>query len=101
MNSPLGKYSQFVAAIVVVGIIASYVAALFLGLSSAEDQLRDFAFMAIGAVLGSAAAVNGVKPSIEAAHTRLDKIGVPSAGDISHPTSATIVTETTLKPPNP
>lgn len=101
MNSPLGKYSQFVAALVAVGVIASYVMALFLQNPIAENQLRDFAFMAIGAVLGSAAAVNGVKPSIEAAHTRLDKIGVPSAHDMVHESTATITTETTVKPPMP
>lgn len=87
MNSPLGKYAQVVAAVIAVVIIVAWVLAEFLhGLRYLEAQpsgLKEVALIAVGAVFGSAAAVNGVKPAIIAAdhkaqlaHERLDHNGI-------------------------
>ncbi len=79
MNSPLGKYSQVVAASIAVAIIGAYLAAVlfgdWLGIATLNvDRLQVLALIAIGAVFGSAATVNGVKAPIDAAHNRIDKI---------------------------
>lgn len=85
MNSPLGKYSQIVAAIVACTLIGAYVAVIALGaVLGAETKesaaaLRDLALIAVGAVFGSFAAVNGVKGPIDSAHSRIDKIEVATA----------------------
>lgn len=90
VNSPLGKYGQLVAAISALLIIGSWIVGEFLHgmniLQAPVSGLKEVALIAVGAVFGAAAAVNGVKPSIDAAHTRLDKIGVPSAHDVLHET---------------
>ena len=89
VNSQLGKYSQLVAALIAVGIIASYVMAVFfkslLGLDQADiENLKILALIAVGAVFGSAATINGVKGPIDSAHSRIDKIetgtGIPTHG---------------------
>lgn len=77
-NSPLGKYAQVVAVVVVLGTIGSYLLALLTGNAAAQD-LAQFATLAFGAVLGSAATVNGYKRDQQAIQTRLDKAGVPPA----------------------
>jgi hypothetical protein len=79
MNSPLGKYSQAVAAIVALGIIGSYIVAVMgsglLSLQAVEiENLKTLALIAVGAVFGSAATVNGVKAPLDSAHSRIDKI---------------------------
>lgn len=83
MNSPLGKYAQEVAAIlallVIGGWLADLLAASFLPGVTVPPALQTGGMVAFGAVFGSAAAVNGVKGSIVAAHARLDKIGAPQA----------------------
>jgi len=107
VNSPLGKYSQAVAAAVALGIIGAYlVAVLFAGLLSlgpAEiDRLQVIALIAVGAVFGSAATINGVKAPLDSAHARIDKLengtGIPTHGSypnvqgepgIAGPTGAT------------
>lgn len=90
MTSPLGKYGQIVAAIVAIGVIGAYVAVIALGAILQTDTkdsataLKDFALIALGAVFGSFAAVNGVKAPVDAAHRRIDKLetatGVPTHG---------------------
>lgn len=80
-RSPLGKYSQLVAALVAVGIIGVYLLSLAIlpafGATVPSENLNaldKLAFLAAGAVFGAAATVNGVKEPIEAAHSRIDKI---------------------------
>jgi hypothetical protein len=90
INSPLGKYGQAVAAVIAVGVIGAYVFVVVAGqllgsdTNAAERSLKDVALIALGAVFGSAAAVNGVKAPIDAAHRRIDKIevgtGIPTHG---------------------
>lgn len=80
MNSPLGQYAQIVAAIAAVGIIGTYLVGTILG-SAATEQLWDITLIAVGAVFGSAAGVNGWKRDVQALHTRLDKVA-PPAGDV-------------------
>jgi hypothetical protein len=79
MNSPLGKYSQAVAAVVAVSIISAYLLAVLLGelLSlppASIDRLQVLALIAVGAVFGSAATINGVKAPLDAAHNRIDRL---------------------------
>lgn len=78
MGSPLGKYAQAVAAVVAVGVIAAAVAVRVAGIG-ADPFLDNLALLATGAVFGSAAATNGIKPDVIAANVRLDAIGAPPA----------------------
>jgi hypothetical protein len=89
-RSPLGKYSQVIAAVTALLLIGSYVLALIfqeaLHVSQGSvDRLQLFAGVAVGAVFGAAATVNGVKEPIESAHTRIDRIesatGIPTHGE--------------------
>jgi len=84
--SPLGKYAQAVAALLAVFLVIAWVVAEYLAgarvLGTSPAGLKEVALIAVGAVFGAQAAVNGVKPAIDAAHTRLDKLGVPSAHDV-------------------
>lgn len=86
MTGPLGKYSQVVAALIAIGTIGTalimHAAIVILGLSVPEGRtafVDNAALIALGAVFGAVAAVNGVKPSITAAHKRLDSIHAPPA----------------------
>lgn len=95
MTSPLGKYGQLVAAIVATGVIGAYVliiaAGALLGVDTERPSaaLKDFALIALGAVFGSFAAVNGVKGPIDAAHRRIDQVetatGIPTHGAYQTP----------------
>jgi hypothetical protein len=75
-NSPLGAFAAPVAAIAAIGIIGAYLASLFLpGMDAiARTNIQDAAFVALGAVFGSAVAVNGYKAPLTSAHARLDKL---------------------------
>ena len=97
VNSPLGKYGQIVAALLAVLIIASWITAEFLNLlqvaTGQPSGLKEVALIAVGAVFGAAATVNGVKSDIEAvdhkaglAHARLDGAGAPHLSQESMPT---------------
>lgn len=83
VNSPLGKYGQLVAAIIATLIILSWIVAeLAHGMDIMARQpagLKEAALIALGAVFGAAATVNGVKSDIAGAHSRLDRMGAPSA----------------------
>ena len=79
-NSPLGKYGAIVAAIIAIGVIGAYLVAVLVGNADASN-LKDFALIAIGAVFGSAAGVNGWKRDAVAINARLDKMAVPPAAD--------------------
>ena len=80
MNSPLGKYAQVVAAAAAIFIIGSFILGTLFGLAGAPS-LRDSFLIAIGAVFGSAAGVNGWKRDMAAVHKRLDDSGVAPAAD--------------------
>ena len=86
VNSPLGKYGQLVAAIIATLIIVAWVVAEMLyGLDILARQpagLKESALIALGAVFGAAATVNGVKSDIAGAHSRLDRLGAPSASAV-------------------
>ena len=75
MTSPLGKYSQIVASVLAVVIICAAVAFAALGIES--GFVHDAALIALGAVFGSFATVNGLKAPVMAAHARLDAINAP------------------------
>lgn len=74
--SPLGKYSQSVAAVVAILLIVSAIAHRFVA-GVGDEWLDGLAQVAIGAVFGASAAtaVNG--GAIKAAHRRLDLVGAP------------------------
>lgn len=74
MNSPLGVYSQVVAAVVAVGVVGAAVAAHLVGRGDA--YLDNLGLLAIGAVFGSAATTNNTKRDLAALHARLDAAGV-------------------------
>lgn len=89
MNSPLGKYSQIVAAGLAIAVIGSYlISVLFQAVLGVTDEnvgrLQILALIALGAVFGSSATLNGVKQPIDQAHQRIDKIelatGIPTHG---------------------
>ena len=88
MNSPLGKYAQLVAAVIAVTIIGAYVLVEVLNalgvVRLTPDGLRTAALLALGAVFGSTATINGVKSPINSAHSRIDKLetatGIPTHG---------------------
>lgn len=92
MNSPLGQYAQIVAALLAVFVVIAWVVAEYLAglgiLSGLPSGLKEVALIAVGAVFGAQATVNGIKPTVDAAHTRLDKLGAPSAHDVIHPPPA-------------
>lgn len=80
MNSPLGKYAAAVAALTSCAIVAAWITAEFLNiLGVAQTQaagLKEVALIAVGAIFGSAVAINGVKAPLESAHSRIDKLEV-------------------------
>lgn len=80
-NSPLGKYAQVVAVVVVLATIGAWVVATLVGNTAAANSLDIYAGLCFGAVLGSAAAVNGYKRDQTALHKRLDELGAPPARD--------------------
>lgn len=106
MNSPLGKYSQIVAAGIAIAIVGAYLVSLMFGplLGIGSEERRDLsviALIAIGAVFGSAATINGVKAPLDAAHQRIDKIetatGIQTHG--SYPPGTTTTSTTTTETP--
>lgn len=77
--SPLGRYAPIIASAVVVAIVAAFLIALLLGpvlgiTDSDKQSLRELALIALGALFGSVATVNGVKKTLDAAHRRLDLV---------------------------
>lgn len=78
-SSPLGKYGERVAAGLAIAIVGTYLVALLFGHvlqveSDSLSALDKLAFLAVGAVFGAAAAVNGVKGPLTSAHERIDKL---------------------------
>lgn len=83
MGSPLGKYAAPAAAIGSLSIIAAYLFALTFGqyfgiAGDAVSSLEKIAYLAAGALFGSAVAVNGYKAPINELHKRLDDAGIPA-----------------------
>lgn len=75
MSTPLGQYAAPVAAIVAVLVIGAYVFALVFvpGLPvDTMDRLGTAALIALGAVFGSAVAVNGWKQPTQALGAKVD-----------------------------
>lgn len=82
-SSPLGKYAAPAAAIGSLSIIAAYLFALVFGqifgiTHDAVSSLEKIAYLAAGALFGSAVAVNGYKAPLTAMHKRLDEAGIPA-----------------------
>ena len=94
MSSPLGQYAQIVAAISAVGVISAWVVAAFLqGLGlfvdpTAVGSLENIALIAIGAVFGSAVAVNGYKQPVATAASRIDRLEAAAMG-VPNPNATT------------
>lgn len=88
MQSALGKYAHVVTAGIVLLVLIAWaivhVADAFGIVPTGYDssQLDTFALAAFTYLLGNVAAINGVKPDIEAANARLDSIGAPSAANV-------------------
>lgn len=77
--SPLGKYSQPVAAIVAIMVIGT---ALGLRVAGIADTFVDnIALIALGAVFGASASTAVNSNAINAAHNRLDQIAAPASKD--------------------
>lgn len=95
MNSPLGKYAAPASAIASLGIIGVYLLSLVFGTAlavntTAQSNLQALAFLAAGALFGSAVAVNGYKAPLNEAHNRIDALelatGIPTHTPPTSPT---------------
>lgn len=87
MNSPLGKYASITAAFTGIAVIGAYIAGVLFGLAGA-DALQPIAYIAVGAIFGSAVVANGYKEPLRqaaVANARLDVIGAPHATDPDKP----------------
>ena len=115
-GSPLGKYAAPAAAVASLAIIGVYLVALVFGHSlsidpNTEGDLKALAFLAAGALFGSAVAVNGYKAPLSAAqaqvatltdavsqlhsatvalHKRADAANLPPAGDGIDPAAVVV-----------
>jgi hypothetical protein len=76
-GGPLGKYSQLVAAVVAVGIIAAAIGGRFVGV--VDPFVDNLALLAAGAVFGAAASTSVNGAALTAAHQRLDMLHAPPA----------------------
>lgn len=79
MNSTLGKYAPITAAVTGVGVVGAYVLGVLFNLPGAQS-LEAVAFVAIGAIFGSAVVANGHKEPLRqaaVANARLDALGAP------------------------
>lgn len=82
--SPLGRYSDLVAAITSVILVVAAIAA-HTGFVAVPDTswLDTAAGLAIGVVLGQRATTNGAAKIADGLNQRLDAIGAPSAAQIN------------------
>lgn len=83
-RSPLGKYSAIAATAAAISLLGAYVAGhlyrlVFLGDVFALDDLKDLALIAAGAVFAMAAPSDAGTQEVDALHSRLDKLGAPTA----------------------
>lgn len=81
--SPLGKYSDIIASITALMLVAAAIAVHlnFIGNVADTSWLDASAGAAIGLILGQRVTTNGAAKVAAAANTRLDKIGAPPADD--------------------
>lgn len=78
--SPLGRYSDVVAAIVALALIfGAMLQHLLPGFTGDTAWIDNGALLAIGVVLGQRATTNGAAKIAAAAHLRLDAIHAPPA----------------------
>jgi hypothetical protein len=98
MGSPLGKYGSLIAAVIAMVLISAFVLvnvyrAVALNDPEAARRLEAVAFIAVGAVFGSTATINGVKQPLESAHSRIDRIqeatGIETHGSYPKPSEPT------------
>ena len=80
-NTPMGKYSDVVTAVLTIFLVVSAVAQHALLPAGDANFLDAAALLAIGATYGKQSAANGYAKQAEAAHKRLDKISAPPADD--------------------
>jgi hypothetical protein len=80
VNSPLGKYAQGIAALVSIMAIGGAIALHAVG--QADPFVDSIALLAVGAIFGASAAVNGTKEPLRVAQVlaedaakRLDALG--------------------------
>ena len=71
MTSPFGQYAPIVAVFASGVIILAHVGSLMI---QGTSQLGDAFLLSLGAIFGSVATVNGVKPEVKALHRRLDAL---------------------------
>lgn len=93
VNSTLGKYAPITAAITGVGIIAAYLLGTLAALPAAAN-LEAIAYIAVGAIFGSAVVANGHKEPLRqaaVANARLDAIGAPHSPVAACPVPACVL----------
>lgn len=92
--SPLGRYSELVAAAVSIAVVLAWLAALVGLLPAAEASQRALdaaATFVLGVLLGQRATTNGAGRIAQAAHDRIDRLagllerrGVPGSVAVTH-----------------
>lgn len=92
MSSPLGRYSEVIAAAVVLLVVVAGIAVM-VGLAIPPDEATKTALLAlvsgvVGVVIGQRATTNGAAKVAQAAHRRLDAINAPPADEVLGTTSS-------------
>lgn len=93
MNSTLGKYAPITAAVTGVLVIGAYILGTLLGIANASN-LEAIAYIAVGAIFGSAVVANGHKEPLRqaaVANARLDAIGAPHSPAAACPVPACVL----------
>lgn len=86
----LGKYSDFVSAVVTAFLIVAAVTAHIFFTSADMTFVDAAALLALGALYGKTSAANGYASMALAAHKRLDAIGAPPSNDGSGTTTSAL-----------
>lgn len=83
-NLSFGRYSDLVTAVLTAFLIVAAVVQHAVGGPASDYTFIDAAaLLAVGALYGKQSAANGYAKEAHAAHTRLDQIGAPPAGDVA------------------
>jgi hypothetical protein len=93
VNSTLGKYAPITAAVTGVLVIGAYILGTLLAIPNAAD-LEAIAYIAVGAIFGSAVVANGHKEPLRqaaVANARLDAIGAPHTPVAACPVPACVL----------
>ena len=81
-SGPFGKYATIIAALVCVGVLATWLATLT-GFAPPSPQLDAIALVIVGAIFGTGAGAtvvaNGIGKQADAANTRLDAMHASSS----------------------